>query len=122
MLHVRPIFKKDDPQLCSNYRPISFLSPTSKILGRLAFNKLYKFCIDHNVLTSRNSGLKKLNSTVNQLIHVSILIYKGLDCDIKIACTFLDLSKAFDHVWHDGLLFELERIGIRGKLLGSSPT
>ena len=80
------------------------------------FNKLYKFCIDHNVLTPRNSGFKKLDSTVNQLIHVSHLIYKGLDCSDKIACVFLDLSKAFDRVWHDGLLFKLEKIGIRGRL------
>ena len=37
MVDVCPIFKKDDPQLCSNYRPISLLSPTSKILERLVF-------------------------------------------------------------------------------------
>ena len=114
---VCPIFKKDDPQLCSNYRPISLLSPTSKILERLVFNKLYKFCIDHNVVTPRNSGFEKLDSTVNQLIHVSHLIYKGLDCSDKIACVFLDLSKAFDRVWHDGLLFKLEKIEIRSRLL-----
>ena len=100
MVDVCPIFKKDDPQLCSNYRPISLLSPTSKILERLVFNKLYRFCIDHNVLTPRNSGFKKLDSTVNQLIHVSHLrLYtRGWIVLIKLLVffsTYLRHSTAF---------------------------
>ena len=69
------------------------------------------------MLTSKNSGFKKCDSTVNQLIHLTHLIYRGLDDGKKIAAVFLDVSKAFDSVWHDDLLFKLEKIGIRGKLL-----
>ena len=45
------------------------------------------------------------------------LIHKGLDDEKQIAMVFLDISKAFDKVWHDGLLFKLDSIGIKGKLL-----
>ena len=114
---IYPIFKKDDPQNCANYRPISLLSPTSKLLERLVYNKLYEFCQKNKLLTPRNSGFKRLDSTVSQLIHITNLIYKGLDDGKKIAAVFLDISKAFDSVWHEGLLFKLEKIGVKGKLL-----
>ena len=109
---VIPIHKRDDPTDCRNYRPISLLSPTSKVLERIIFNRLYEFCMSNNLLTYKNSGFKKRDSTVNQLIHLSHLIYKGLDDGKKIAAVFLDLSKAFDRVWHEGLLYKMERIGI----------
>ena len=115
--NVCPIFKKEDPQICSNYRPISLLSPTSKVFERIVFNKIYEFCKINDILTPKNSGFKKLDSTANQLIYMSHLIYKGLDEGKKIASVFLDISKAFDKVWHEGLLYKLEKIGIRGKLL-----
>ena len=56
---VYPVHKKGDPLVCSNYRPISFLSSTSKLLERLVFNQLYEFCQANNLLTSKNSGFKK---------------------------------------------------------------
>ena len=44
-------------------------------------------------------------------------IYKGLDDEMKIAMVFLDISKAFDNIWHTGLIYKLHKIGVRGKLL-----
>ena len=42
---------------------------------------------------------------------------KGLDDDQKVAMIFLDIQKAFDKIWHSGLLYKLKRIGINGDLL-----
>jgi len=114
---IYPVHKKGDRSLCSNYRPISLLSPTSKVFERLVYNNLYVFCKNNNFLTPCNSGFKKCDSTVNQLVHLTHAIYNGLDNGDKIAAVFLDVAKAFDSVWHEGLLFKLERMGIRGKLL-----
>ena len=111
------IFKKDDLQISSNYRPIFLLPSTSKILERIVYNRLYEYCVSNNLLTKKNSGFKKSDSTTNQLIHLTNEIYNGLDDGRKIAAVFLDITKAFDRVWHDGLIFKLEKIGIRGKLL-----
>jgi len=114
--HWSAVFKKNESFLKENYRPISLLSCISKVFERIVFNDLYSFCIANNILTPKNSGFKLLDSTVYQLIHIVDKIHKGLD-DKKDACmVFLDISKAFDKVYHKGLLFKLRQFGIAGNL------
>ena len=117
LANVSPIHKKNDRQNKSNYRPISLLSCIAKVFERLVFNVLFNYCKINNLLTERNSGFKPLDSTVNQLISLVNMIYKGLDDEKEICMIFLDISKAFDKVFHNGLLFKLEQFGIGGTLL-----
>jgi len=111
-----PVFKKDDKHNKNNYRPISLLPCLSKVFERLIYIEMYEFCIENNLLTERNSGFKELDSTVNQLVHIVHSIYQGLDTHKNVCSVFLDISKAFDKVYHRGLLFKLKQIGISGKL------
>ena len=115
--NVIPIHKKGDRQVTSNYRPISLLSNISKLQERIVHKRLYTHCMENNLLTPHNSGFKPLDSTVNRLIHLTDLIYSGLDDKRDILITFLDISKAFDRVWHTGLLHKLREFGISGPLL-----
>ena len=44
-------------------------------------------------------------------------INKSLDNGCEVRAVFLDISKAFDKVWHKGLIYKLKQNGISGKLL-----
>ena len=117
MSNVCPVFKSGDKQDILNYRPISLLSSISKCLEKIIYKHLYEHCIDNNLLIENNSGFKQNDSTVNLLVNITHQIYKSIDEGKDICVVFLDVSKAFDKVWHEGLLFKLKQIGVCGSIL-----
>ena len=64
-----------------------------------------------------NQGSKSGDSTVNQLAYLYHVFSQALDEKKDVRIVFCDISKAFDRVWHDGLIYKLEKIGIGGDLL-----
>jgi hypothetical protein len=111
-----PIHKKEDKSLVSNYRPISLLTCISKVQERIVFLHQYKYLKENNLLTSKNSGFKELDSAVNQLLAITDKIHKALEAGNEICLVFLDVCKAFDRVWHSGLLHKARCMGIDGQL------
>ena len=69
------------------------------------------------ILTWRNSGFKPKDSAMNQLLTVIHQIYNVLEHGSDVSITFLDISKAFDRVWHIGLLHKLRTLGVCGRLI-----
>lgn len=63
------------------------------------------------------SGFRPGDSTVNQLLYLVHKTYEALEHGKEVRMIYLDISKAFDRVWHDGLLLKLKSIGIRDPLL-----
>ena len=116
MLH-QFIKKKDDPSDVSNYRHISLLSTIGKILEKIVHKYVFNFFLDNEVITTLQSGFIPGDSTVNQLVDVNNTFCKALDEGKEIRAIFCDISKAFDRVWHRGLLFKLQSVGISGLLL-----
>ncbi len=112
---VIPIFKKGDRHTLGNYRPISLLSVVSKVMERVVYNKLYKFLAP--VLSANQSGFKKKDGTALQLLRLTQEWSEAVDRSQYVGVVFLDLKKAFDRVWHKGLLVKLERAGVRGQAL-----
>ena len=63
------------------------------------------------------SGFKPGDSCINQLLSITHEIYESFDLELEARSVFLDTSKAFDKVWHDGIIYKLTQNGISGNLL-----
>ena len=114
--HIVPIHKKGSVHDYKMYRPVSLLPCVSKIFEKLAFKEVYLHLRRNKLISEFQSGFTPGDSTMNQLIHINDRILKSLDnFDDAIGC-FLDLTRAFDTVWHKGLLYKLEKYGIRDHL------
>ncbi|MCW4285900.1 MAG: reverse transcriptase domain-containing protein [Candidatus Thiodiazotropha taylori] len=114
---VCPIFKGGDQAAVTNYRPISLLSCLEKVPERIIFKHLYNHLHDNSVLTPLQSGFIPGDSTTNQLTFLYNTFCQALDSGKEIRVVFCDVSKAFDRVWHKGLLCKLKAAGISGSLL-----
>ena len=78
---------------------------------------LFNYVRDQDILTASQSGFIPGDSTVNQLTDIYNTFCKSLDEGKEVRAVFCDISKAFDRVWHEGLLFKLKSIGISDSLL-----
>ena len=116
---MSPIFKKGDKQLIKNHRPISLLPICGKILEKIIFNNLYAYIHKNNLITKNQSGFRPGDSTTNELLYLLDEIHQAFDSakSLEVRAVFLDISKAFDKMWHDGLISKLEQNGISGNLL-----
>ena len=110
--------KKNSKQIVDNYRPISLLPIFSKIFEKIIFQKLYHHLVTNNLITTNQSGFRPNDTVTNQLISLVESIHSSLDIKFEVRSVYLDMSKAFDKVWHEGLIFKLKQNGIDGKLLG----
>ena len=115
--NVCAVFKKGDPSDPSNYRPISLLNTMEKVFERIVFKHVFNFLRDTNFFTASQSGFMPGDSTVNQLTYLYNTFCRALDEGLEVRVIFFDVSKAFDKVWHRGLLLKLENAGIQGNLL-----
>ena len=114
---MSPLYKKDDPSLVCNYRPISLLSSIGKVMEKIVHKHMFNYFNDHSLITCLQSGFVPGDSTVNQLVDIYNTFCKALDNGLEVRAVFCDISKAFDRVWHKGLIYKLKRAGINGLLL-----
>ena len=78
---------------------------------------MYKFLLENSLISPNQSGFRPGDSTINQLLAITTEIYNSFENRQETRAAFLDISKAFNKVWHSGLIFKLKQNGISGKLL-----
>lgn len=93
LANVSPLYKKDDPSLVSNYRPISLLSTVGKTMEKIVHKHLFNYFKDHNIITCLQSGFVPGDSTVNQLVDIYNTFCKALDDGLEVRAVFCDIIK-----------------------------
>ena len=113
--HITAIYKRSGPKTCkTSFRPISILPTLSKIYESVMHERLLKHCIENNLITEKQAAYIKGDSTVSQLLYIVNNITNNWNNKKITQGLFLDVSSAFDKVWHNGLLAKLNQIGVDG--------
>ena len=114
---VVPVFKKDNPHMTGNYRPISLLPAISKVFEKIAFEQLYGYFTKNNLLYKSQYGFRKGHSCELAAMEVTDKIFKYLDNKKLPIALYLDFSKAFDTINHAILMDKLKHYGVTGVAL-----
>lgn len=91
------------------YRPISLISCFGKCLEKLILNRLNDHEEDNNIFIQQQCGFRSKHSTIHQILRITETISFGFNNNKSTAMVLLDLRKAFDCVWHDGLIHKLRK-------------
>ena len=110
--------KKESKNLVKNYRPINLLI-FGKIFEKVIFKDLFNYFHKNELFTKCQCGFLPGDSCNSQLLSIVHDINSSFDCDPTqdVRGIFLDISKTFDKLWHEGLLFKLKTYGVKGEPL-----
>ncbi|KAL4104678.1 hypothetical protein QTP88_019960 [Uroleucon formosanum] len=97
------------PDSTSSFRPISLLPFFAKILERLLLKRILPSVTSNSILPNSQFGFRNAHSTIHQAHRLVDSISFALEKKLYCICAFLDISQAFDRVWHDGLLYKLKK-------------
>ena len=114
---VVPVFKNvGERSTAKNYRPVSLLSVVSKVFEKLVNNRIVDHLEKCGLFSDFQYGFRSSRSTADLLTVVSDRIARAFNRSGATRAVALDISKAFDRVWHAGLLHKLKSYGISGQI------
>lgn len=103
------ISKPNKPKhLTSSYRPISFLPKFAKLFEKLILHRISPLIDQQNILPKSQFGVRRKHNTTQQIHRIVDKISSSFESKQFCPAVFLEISQAFDRVWHDGLLFKLK--------------
>ena len=112
-----PVFKNvGERSTAKNYRPVSLLSVVSKVSEKVVNNRVVDYQEKCGLFSDFQYGFRSSRSTADLLTVVSDRIARAFNRSGTTRVVGLDISEAFDRVWHAGLLHKLQSYGISGKI------
>lgn len=112
-----PVQKKGkDPVEPNAYRPISLLSCVGKLMERMINNRLMGHLEEKHILTPQQAGFRKHRSTEDQITYIAQEIEDAFQEKKHTLAVWVDLEKAFDKVWKEGLKVKLQKMQVCGKM------
>ena len=113
-----PAFKNGEWSTAKNYRPVSLLSVVSKVFEKLVNNRIFDHVEKCGLFSDFQYGFRPSRLTAGLLTVVSDRIARAFNRSGATQAVSLDIFKAFDRVWHAGLLHKLTSYGISGQIFG----
>ena len=98
------------PHEVTSYRPISLLPIMSKLFEKLLLKRLEIIIEKKQLIPDHQFGFRKQHSTIDQVHRITNVIERSLEGKKICSVIFLDVAKAFDQVWHEGLNHKLKMI------------
>jgi hypothetical protein len=113
---VLPVHKKGDKTDCSNYRGISLLSTSYKILSNILLARLPPYADE--VIGDHQCGFRRNRSTTDQMFNIRQILDKNWDYNCTVHQLFINFKKAYHSVWREVLYNILIEFGLPRKLVG----
>ncbi|KAI5715018.1 hypothetical protein M8J77_009060 [Diaphorina citri] len=112
---VVPLHKKGDKLECNNYRGISLLNTTYKILSKIILKRLKRY--ENEIIGDHQAGFVKERSTVDQIFAFKEIVSKYWEYNQEVHALFIDFKKAYDCIRRDYIWKTMSEFGIPKKLI-----
>jgi hypothetical protein len=96
----------------SKYRPISLTSCLGKLYERCIVVRLVSYLETNKLLSNYQSGFRNRRSTSDNLLFLTQKIRESFNRKKNALTIFFDIAKAFDKVWHQGILYKMHEMGL----------
>jgi sorting nexin-29 len=114
---IVPLHKEGDRDRATNYRGITLLSIIGKIFAGILERRLSTWCESNKLFAQEQAGFRKGRTTTDQIFTLAEIIRRRKNERKPTFCCFLDIRKAYDTVWRDGLWTKLTEAKVDGKML-----
>ncbi|GBM95736.1 putative RNA-directed DNA polymerase from transposon X-element [Araneus ventricosus] len=104
-------------KLPGNYRPISLLSNIGKVFEKAILARLKEECQELDIIPNEQYGFMANHGCIHQLLRVTNTITQGYNHKLYTEGVFLDVRKAFDRMWHNGIIYKLIQFKIPNYLI-----
>ena len=104
------------PSLTTSYRPISLMSSIIKLFERVIEQRLCSYPKDIGFINKYQSGFRQAKSTDDHLFRLSQSVMESFKRREHVVAAFLDVEKAFDNVWHNGLRYKIVVLDLLTKM------